>query len=215
MSVPERRAAVLALVAALASLALAPDRAAAEANVFVVSNGWHTEIAIPSAAVPEGAIPEAADFPGAAYLVFGWGHAEYYRHPAPGVGLTLSAALVPSPAVMHMIGLGVHPRQAFGRSELAPLSLDADGLAKLARYIDASFERKGAPRAHAAAPGLYGFSRFYPATGTFTGLANNCNAWTAKALAAAGLPIDPTGVFRADDVMYRLRALAAANRNPE
>lgn len=215
MSAPGRRAAFLALVAALAALALAPARAAAEANVFVVSNGWHTEIAVPRSALPDGAIPEAADFPDAAYLVFGWGHAEYYPHPDPGFGLTLSAALVPSPAVMHMIGLGVHPRQAFGQSELAPLTLDATGLAKLVRYIDAGFERKGAPRAHAAAPGLYGFSRFYPATGTFTGLANNCNAWTAKALAAAGLPIDPTGVFRANDVIYRARALPAANRNPE
>jgi hypothetical protein len=98
---------------------------------------------------------------------------------------------------------------------VAPVKIGADGLRKLARFLDASFERKGAPRAHAVAPGLYDFSRFYPATGTFTGLANNCNAWTAKALAQAGLPIDPTGVFRAEDVMYRVRALARADRSPE
>src|SRR3990172_7984096 len=82
-------------------------------SIFVTSNGWHTEIVLPKAALPAGAIPEAADFPRATYLGFGWGHAEYYPAPDPGIGLTLKAALIPSPAVMHVIGLGADPREAF------------------------------------------------------------------------------------------------------
>lgn len=199
-------------IAVLARVLFMPAPAAAEVEILVVSNGWHTEIAVPRAAIPDGAIPEAADFPRATFLVFGWGHAEYYPHPDPGWGLTLSAALIPSPAVMHLIGLDVDPRQAYRNTDVAPLTLDADGWKKLIRHVDVAFARGGA-RAAAVAKGHFEFSLFYPAVGTFLGLANNCNTWTATALAAAGLPIDPAGVVRAEDLMTRIRGLAPAKRD--
>jgi uncharacterized protein (TIGR02117 family) len=205
---PMARAGIAALALLLPAL-FPPALAAADVDVYVVSNGWHTEIAVPRAAIPDGAIPEAADFPRATFLVFGWGHAEYYPHPDPGWGLTLGAALIPSPAVMHLIGLDIDPRQAYRHIDVAPVTLDADGWRKLIRHVNAAFARGGAPRAAPVAKGLYDFSLFYPAVGTFLGLSNNCNTWTAAALAAAGLRIDPEGVFRANDVMYRVRGLTA------
>ncbi len=201
---------VVALFAVLAQFQFAPAPAAAPAAagvvaIFVVSNGWHTEIVVPRAALPEGAIPEAADFPHAAYLGFGWGHAEYYPNPDPGIGLKLKAALFPAPAVLHLTGLEIDPRQAYRQIDMAPVALGADGLSRLVRYLDASFARGGNARARSVAPGLYDVSLFYPATGTFSAPTNNCNTWTAGALAAAGLPIDPAGIVRAEDVMERLR----------
>jgi uncharacterized protein (TIGR02117 family) len=195
-------------VTACAPLDAAPASAQPAAGqpgvaIFVISNGWHTEIVLPKAALPAGAIPEAADFPHATYLGFGWGHAAYYPTPEPGIGLSLSAALIPSPAVLHVIGLAANPRQSFPRSEVAELRLGGDGFRALVRFLDASFARGGAPRARSSAPGLYDFSLFYPATGTFHAL-NTCNTWTAGALAAAGVPID-AGVTRAEGVMEQLR----------
>jgi uncharacterized protein (TIGR02117 family) len=173
-------------------------------SIFVISNGWHTEIVLPKAALPAGAIPEAADFPRVAYLGFGWGHAEYYPAPEPGIGLTLRAALIPSPAVMHVIGLDADPREAFRHSEVAELRLEPDGFRKLVRYLDASFARDGAQRARSILPGRHDLSLFYPATGKFHAF-NTCNTWTGGALAAAGLPIDPAGIIRAAGVMEQLR----------
>lgn len=207
-------AVVAATVACQPAPTVAPPgepKAAPEADsvaVHVTSNGWHTGIVVARASLPSGAIPEAADFPEAPYLEFGWGDAEYYPAPRPTLGMALGAAIGPNPAIVHLIGLPAHPRQVFPKSEVVELGLSPDGFRKLVRYLDATFARDGAERAKASAPGLYGFSRFYPATGRFN-LFNTCNTWAARGLAEAGVPVEASGVSRAEDIMAQLRAIMA------
>lgn len=176
--------------------------------IHVTSNGWHTGIVVARASLPPGVIPEAADFPIAPYLEFGWGDAEYYPAPRPTLGMALGAALGPNPAIVHMIGLPAHPREVYPNSEVVELGLSPDGFQRLVRYLDATFARDGAERVPASAPGLYSFSLFYAAKGKFH-LFNTCNTWTARGLAAAGLPVEVSGVVRAEDLMARLRKIAS------
>lgn len=183
-----------------------PSAAADQVLVAVSSNGWHTSITVPRASLPAGTIPEAADFPQAVYLSFGWGDAEYYPEPDPGVGLALRAALQPSPAVLHVTGLRSPAREAFSAQEVLELPLDVAGFAALAAYIDASFDRGGAVRANTVGPGLYRHSFFYPATGSFH-LFNTCNTWSAGALRAGGMDVEVTGTLRAEDLMAQLREI--------
>jgi uncharacterized protein (TIGR02117 family) len=175
-------------------------------SIHVVSNGWHTGIVVARAALPAGAIPEAADFPDAPYLEFGWGDAEYYPTPRPTLGMALRAALVPSPAVVHLVGLPGHPRDVFPTAEVVELRLSPTGFRKLVDYLDDTFARGGAERVPASAPGLYRFSLFYPAKGEFH-LFNTCNTWTARALEAAGWPVQVSGTVRAEDLMAQVRGI--------
>ena len=201
-----RHAAVIAM-ACLCALHPGPARSAeAAATIVVTSTGWHTGIAIARADLPSEAIPEIADFPDAAWIEFGWGDAEFYTTPDAGFLLALRSTL-PGPAVMHVAGLWGHPRQVFPDADWAPVAVPAEGMPGLIAYLAASFERDGAARARQTAPGLYGFSRFFPATGRFH-LFNTCNTWTARALAAAGLPVDPEGVQRASEVLEQVAPLA-------
>ena len=186
-----------------------PASGQGEIAIYIASNGWHSAIVVPRAALPPGILPEAADFPRAAYLSFGWGDATYFPAREPTTGMALSAALRPTPAVVHLAGLPAHPRDVFPRDEVVELAAGAEALAALAAYLDASFERAGAERAEASAPGLHRFSRFYPATGEFH-LFNTCNTWTAGALDAAGWPIRVTGTVTAEELMAQVRPLAAA-----
>lgn len=149
-------------------------------------------------------MPEAADFPGAAYLSLGWGDAAYFTTPDPTLAMTLSAALRPTPAVLLVTGLTAHPRDAYPRDEVIEFQVGAGGFAALVAYLDAAFDRGEAPRAWASRPGRHRFSLFYPATGEFH-LFNTCNTWTAKALAAAGLPVQASGVMTAEDLMRQIR----------
>jgi uncharacterized protein (TIGR02117 family) len=174
--------------------------------VFVTSNGWHSGIVIARSDALLAAIPEAADFPNAVYLEFGWGDAEYYPSPRPSFGLALRAAL-PGPAVMHVSGLSDHPAKVFPTVSVLAVSLPDSGKRQLMAYIAASFDRADHSRAKPGAPGLYAFSRFYPATGKFH-LFNTCNTWTARALSAAGVAIESDGIQTADDLMTRIRPLA-------
>jgi len=182
----------------------AAGAATAAVIVHVVSNGWHTGIVLARADLPAGAIPEAEDFPAAPYLEFGWGDAAYFPARSPTVAMALAAALTPTPAVVHLVGLPGPPRRVFAAAETIDVALPPAGFRRLVDYLEASFARGGARRAEAGAPGLYPFSRFYPATGEFH-LFNTCNTWAARGLAAAGLPVTVAGTLRAEELMAQLR----------
>jgi uncharacterized protein (TIGR02117 family) len=189
----------------------------ARVAIYVASNGWHSAIVVPRAALPPGALPEAGDFPNAAYLSFGWGDAAYFPAPDPGLGVTFRAIVKPTPAVLHLAGLASHPRQVFPADEVVELTATARQFEALVAFLDATFDRAGAARAPAIAPGLHRFSLFYRAKGEFH-LFNTCNTWTARGLAAGGWPIRVSGTVTAEDLMTQVRALAerkASNNDAE
>ncbi len=204
---------LLGLAAVLADPAYAAEgaedgtRAAEPTTVYVTNTGWHAGIAVPADALPPGRIPEAAAFPEARYLEIGWGDADYYPDPEAGALTALGAAFGDSPAVIHLAGLPRRPDRLFPEAEVVGLTLAPDAFRALVGYLHDGFDRDGADRAEPVAPGLYDFSRFYPATGAFS-LSNTCNTWAARGLAAAGLPVDPDGVVQAGDLMRQIRPLA-------
>ncbi len=199
-----------ALVLILAACAAqAPSEGSAKADdktIFVTSNGWHTGVVMAKSDIPAGLLPEVADFPEAAYFEFGWGDAEFYPAREVSITMTMAAALVPTPAVMHMVGLWTKPVRYFPKAEVVSLIVSAENLGRLAAFIDGSFKRPGAGRASRSAPGLYAASGFYPAKGRFH-LLNTCNTWTALALRAAGFKIDAQGTIQAGSLMQQVRGL--------
>ncbi len=174
--------------------------------IFVTSNGWHSSIVVAKVDLPPDRLPETADFPEARFLEFGWGDAEYYPAKDATVGMALRAALVPTPAVVHMAGLPVEPARRYPRAEVVSLPIDDENFGRLVDFVATSFERSGAARVVATGPGLYATSRFYPAKGSFH-LFNTCNTWTARALAAAGFEVSASGTSRAEALMQQVRAL--------
>lgn len=188
------------------------DAQARTFTVFVSSNGWHTDITIARSDIPVGRIPESADFHAATFLQFGWGDADYYTEPKPGMFTTLGAAF-PGPAVVHVAGLSRRPSETFAGIEEVAVTLDSATFERLVDYLHDSFARGGEARISSTVPGVYSFSRFYPATGEFH-LFNTCNTWTARGLAAAGLDISVSGVKEAGDVMRQLPKDGALQGSP-
>ena len=177
--------------------------------IQVLSNGWHTAIVVPAPALAAtGLLPEAADFPDAAFFEFGWGDRTYYPAKEKSLGMTLSAALVPTPAVMHMAGHAADPADESSRLEVVPLSLTEAGFRNLVEAIAETFERPSGSRAESVSPGLYPDSLFYHARGEFH-LFNTCNTWTARMLRAGGVALSPSGIVTAGGLMARLRAALA------
>lgn len=181
-------------------------------SIRVISNGWHTAIVIPRAEItPPEVLPEADDFPDAAFLELGWGDRDYYPAKEKTLGLTLGAAFLDTPAVMHMAGLAFSPERTRPDSEVVLLRLTADELQRLVRAISDEFMRPENGRAVAISEGLYPNSNFYDAHGSFH-LFNTCNTWTARMLHAAGVDISADGIMTADELMRRLRALSVSNK---
>jgi len=180
-------------------------------DIRVVSNGWHTAIVVPgSELAATGLLPEADQFPGAAFLEFGWGDRVYYPAREKTLGMTLSAVLIKTPAVMHIAGRARAPGRTDADSEVARVALTEGGFRHLVRAIAGEFERLEGDSAEPISPGLYPDSHFYNARGTFH-LLNTCNTWTARMLRAGGVKLSPSGIITADELMARLRVAIGAD----
>ena len=176
-------------------------------QIFVTSNGWHTGIVLKRNYLSFENMPEISDFPQAEFVEFGWGDAKFYPAKEATVGITLAAALMPTLAVMHVVGLPAEPSRYFTHAEVVPLSLGKQDLDRLIAFIADSFDRKSKPRADPIASGLYKSSYFYPAKGKFH-LLNTCNSWTARALRAGGFNIKLFENIRAESLMQQVRTLS-------
>lgn len=170
-------------------------------SIYVASNGWHTGIILARVDLADGFVPEADDFPEAQFFEFSWGDAKYFPSPEKGLGVVMSALFTPTPAVMHLAGLPAHPRIVFPSAETVVLEVTQEGFQNLVSYLDDAFDRSASA---SSKPGLYPFSRFYPAKGRFH-MFNTCNTWTAAGLAAAGITVTVTGTLQAEELMKQLR----------
>lgn len=175
------------------------------ARVWVVEHGWHAGLVVERALIPAGLWPEQDDLPDARYLEVGWGDADFYRSPDPGLWLALRAAAGSRGSAAHLLALRAPPAPGPGR-EVAEIRLSRPGFEALARFVHASFERDGRARAPRLGPGLYPASAFYPARGRYH-LFNTCNTWIADALRAAGVPITPARAITAGGLLRQLRRL--------
>lgn len=194
--------------------ARADDVSGGTVPVTVVSNGWHTGLALPISIA--GRLDVAEDFPGARWIEFGFGDEAFYRDPDPGLATALRAALMDTPAVLHVFAMTKSPQQTFLKAELRTLSLTDRQARPLVDFIAASMARDGDGRPIDLGPGLYARSRFFRAIGGFT-LTHTCNTWAARALAAAGLRIAADGVLTSEDLIKQLpdaKATTQQNRPP-
>jgi uncharacterized protein (TIGR02117 family) len=183
--------------------------------VYVVAGGWHTEVALAVDEISGALARLVAAFPGAQYLIFGWGARDYYMARNPGLGDLLRAA-VPGPAVVLVVPLGVPPTAYLGPGNAWPIPLAREGTADLSQFLWDSVAKNQTGAPVRAGDGPYPRSVFYAATGTY-GVSNTCNTWTAEALHAAGLPVTTTGVVFAAQLVDQLPpfTIAAHNGNGE
>ncbi len=185
-------------------MACPPGPNAASKSLYLVSHGWHAGIVVRRADIADAAWPVLEALPASDYLEVGWGDRDYYRTPDPPWGITLKAALLPTPSILHVVAFDGAVSAYFPRSEIIELRLSGAGLERLGRLIAASFARNAAGEAIPLGPGLYGRSQMYLSTETYH-LFNTCNVWTARAIQAAGCPITPAASLTVGSLMSRAR----------
>lgn len=162
----------------------------AAVSIYVVSHGWHTGIALARADVSPARWPESAHFANAAYVEAGWGDRDFYMAPGFNAWYGFKALFWPTASVVHVAAFNAHPAREFPASEVIELRVTREGLDGLLDYIGASFERRARGAVAPLGRGQYGLaSAFYPSHEKFH-LFKTCNVWTARALRAAGIPID-------------------------
>lgn len=199
-----RRRRFLALVAGALAVRPARGDAAACRTLYVAGHTRHASIIVDRRDFDPLRTLGTADFDARDWLEFGWGDAAYYQAPDDDILLGIKALLLPTNTVMHVYGFNGAPAAAFPKSEVVALRLTDAGYGGLLAFLRASFVRDAAGKARPLGSGLYGLSRFYEGTGTYS-MFNTCNTWAARALAAGGFPIDPDDVGTVDQFMEQVR----------
>ena len=186
---------------------------AARKDVWVVSHGWHTRVAVRRADVDPAIWPESRDFGDATYLEVGWGDRDFYPEPRPSLWDAIDPVIRATPAALHVGAFAAPPHEFFPAQPVVRLAVPAIGIDGLARFIRDHHVRDAAGNAVRIGPGYDVRSAFYLATGRYHALTYNSNSWAASALRAAGAPMDAWVVTSAG-VMRQAAAIAERHAHP-
>lgn len=191
----------------------APDEAGV--TVYLLDNGFHTDLAVPRAALMDGGGPLAEAAAGLApgdWVLVGWGDATFYVDQSPIPGRLADGARAffkPGNASVVMLDPETSdPARRFRPEDRQALRLSRAGMAGLRARVAASLalDAAGRPILAAARPG--DDARFFESRETFW-VGHLCNHWTAELLSAAGLPVRPLRAVTSGEVM---RTAARAER---
>jgi hypothetical protein len=162
-------------------------------KVFLLTHGWHTDIVLPADEIT-GPLKLFLDrFPGARNVVFGYGKRNYMTSPEHDAGDWITGPF-PGPGAVEVSALRTDPATAYGAAHTMEIHLPVGGAARISAFLWQSFTTNAAGEPVEAGHGGFPGSVVYDAARGYN-LNHTCNTWSALALAAAGLPIQPAGII--------------------
>lgn len=191
---------VLLLVLTLATAksgdpALYPPQPGQGVAVYLVDNGFHSDIAVPRAAIAAAGGPIAVATARATsqpWVLIGWGDERFYEARSAWEDRLpdgLRALGGGRPTVVHLEGVWLRPDLAW-RDGVRRIVISPAGLGALLRRADRGFA-VGADGAPIERPVVRDADEAFFASGEGFSLVHLCNHWTAELLSAAGLPTTP------------------------
>ncbi len=172
------------------------------AKVWLVSNGWHTSIAMRTA----DATPELRAFaPDSHYLVIGWGGADFYMWRNMHNPWRMFTSLVlPTSSALHVIPIKTTLVKECPNSEIIEFDVTEQGLERLRKRLLLAFKRDPNGKPLLAGQGKLPMSKFFDGTETYF-FPKTCNLWAASQLHVTGVPIRVTAAIVADNLCWQGR----------
>ncbi|MFC5344805.1 DUF2459 domain-containing protein [Brevundimonas staleyi] len=175
-------------------------------TIHVLNNGFHTDIAVPRAALEAGGGPlaEASRSVGPGdWILIGWGDAKFFVDQSPMEGRIpdgLRAFFRPGNASVVMLDPETgDPARRFEPGMRRTLTLSPEAFAGLRGRVQGSLILiEGRPQLSTSRPG--DGAHFFASREHFW-IGYLCNSWTARVLNAAGLPIRPARSVTAGEVI--------------
>ncbi len=175
--------------------ALYPPKGGDAVTVYLVDNGFHTDLALPHALLNGHLVASAAarvtDLP---WVAVGWGDKHFFLERGfSGARVVdgLRALFVPgNPSAVRIDGLPRRPDQLYAAHGVHALRVSRAGLARLLGRIDRSLAVDSRGQAMPVTAPPTPDSGFFESVETFS-LAHLCNHWTADLLDAAGVATTP------------------------
>ncbi|WP_029417587.1 DUF2459 domain-containing protein [Brevundimonas bacteroides] len=174
--------------------------------VHILNNGFHTDLAVPRAALEArgGPLAQASRSVGAGdWILIGWGDAKFFTDTSPMEGRLLDGARAFfRPGNASVVMLDPHagdPTRGLAAEKVRTLRLSPDAFAAMTERVEASLAlQDGHARLSTARPDAG--AHFFASHEHFW-MGYLCNSWTARVLNAAGLDIRPMRAVTAGEVV--------------
>ncbi|KDP93257.1 hypothetical protein ER13_02660 [Brevundimonas sp. EAKA] len=188
-----------------------PSITDAPVTVYLLDNGFHTDLAVPRAALERrgGPLGQAvADLAPGDWILIGWGDAAFYVDQSPISDRLPDGARAffrpGNPSVVMLDPESLDPRDRHAADRRAALRLPPGAFDRMAGRIESSLDlADGGPRVATARAG--DDARFFASRESFS-ILHLCNHWTAGALNAGGVAIRPARSAFSGEVMRSVRA---------
>jgi hypothetical protein len=179
---------------------------AAGVELHLLDNGFHTDLAVPRAALEArgGPLGDAVrGLPAGDWILIGWGDARFYVDQSPMESRLPDGARAffrpGNPSVIMLDPAQRDPTDLFAEDGRRSFRVTPAGFEAMASRIEQSLDvSSGGPRVAAARKG--DDARFFASHETFS-IARLCNHWTAGVLNAAGLPVRPFRSILSSELM--------------
>lgn len=174
--------------------------------VHILNNGFHTDLAVPRAALEAsgGPLAEASRSVGAGdWILIGWGDARFFVDTSPMEGRLLDGARAFfRPGNLSVVMLDPHtgdPRRGLAAGNVRTVRLSHASFVAMTRRVEDSLALEdGRARLSTARPGAG--AHFFASHEHFW-IGYLCNSWTARVLNAAGFDIRPMRAVTAGEVV--------------
>jgi len=185
---------------------LDPSPLQGDVTIWVVDNGFHTDLILPRARLDAGDGPLALAVqslgPGD-WVAVGWGDARFYTDARPISERLPDGARAffwpGNPSVVLLDPVDGGPVSPYPPGSAHAVNLSGEGFGALRGRLESSLRIRGGR----AAPGpasQVGDGRFFQSTETFW-VGHLCNHWTAELLHAGGLSIRPFRTFFSAEIV--------------
>lgn len=202
----------LALIGTLIPTKISYSNEANKIPIYVISNGFHTDMLIPLQNESLDWITQVETdsislekYRGYKYISLGWGDEGFYMesfdNQFPSLMTTINAVLLPTESLMHIAFYKYDISEGEG---VAKLLINEEQLEKLTAFAYQSFQQTENQKFIFYHRGYDEHDYFFKANGSYH-LFNTCNAWTNNALKEANLPASLWSPF-AQGVIWRVKS---------
>ncbi|WP_277481173.1 DUF2459 domain-containing protein [Catalinimonas alkaloidigena] len=163
---------------------------AQDQQIYVVSQGWHSGLVVPSSCIADSLWPEKHDYSEYEHIQIGWGDKDFYQNPGFSIWYGAKAVLWPTKSALQVLGLHQLSNLQYYANETVLLQASQAQYTSLCKFLLTQFQQNDSARFIPLKEGLYQNSHFFLGEQSYY-FPKNSNVWTASALKHAGFDLTP------------------------
>ena len=181
-------------------------------KIYVVKYEWHTGVIFERNEALKFFPSLQDDFSEFKYIEIGWGDKDFYMAEKETFWITFKAGMFPTKSALHVTALMNNPEKHYKGLEMVIINLSEEDFIRLINYFNRSFALDENKNNIKLKDGLKENSLFYLSNERYH-IFKTCNAWIARGLKKAGVPVHPFFALTSKNVMKQLKKVDEYERH--